>query len=136
MTLTNQLHIIIAEDDIDDAETILQSFELHPAFAKVDIVGNGKELLEFLSDPRANKPDIILTDINMPIVNGIEALEKINEDEMLREIPAFVYSTAINPAYAAQCEALGTKGFLIKPFTLKEFNEIPNKIITILKGLI
>ncbi len=131
MTLPNKLHILIAEDDIDDAETIFDSFSAHPLFSKVDLVSNGKELLDFLENA-SEKPDLILTDINMPIVNGIEALEQINEDEVLREIPAFVYSTAINPVYAAQCEALGTKGFLTKPFSLKDFNEIPNKILNIL----
>ncbi len=131
MTLPNKLHILIAEDDIDDAETIFDSFSANPLFSKVDLVSNGKELLDFLENA-SEKPDLILTDINMPIVNGIEALEQINEDEVLREIPAFVYSTAINPVYAAQCEALGTKGFLTKPFSLKDFNEIPNKILNIL----
>jgi CheY-like chemotaxis protein len=133
MTSPNQLHILIAEDDIDDAETIFHSFDIHPLFYKVDIVANGKELLDFL-ETLDGKPDVILTDINMPIINGIEALVKINENDMLREIPAFVYSTAINPIYAAQCEALGTKGFLIKPFSLSEFNEIPGKILEILRS--
>lgn len=131
MTLPNKLHILIAEDDIDDAETIFQCFDTHPLFSKVDLVANGKELLDFLENP-TDKPDVILTDINMPIINGIEALAKINEIPSLREIPAFVYSTAINPVYASQCEALGTKGFLVKPFTLEGFNDIPNKILAIL----
>lgn len=125
----NKLHILIAEDDIDDAETIYKSFDLHPFFNKIDVVANGKELLDFLSDADGVRPDIILTDINMPIVSGIEALAKISQDSELREIPAFVYSTAINPVYEAECIRLGTKGFLIKPFTLREFNEIPNKIV-------
>jgi CheY-like chemotaxis protein len=127
----NKLNILIAEDDIDDAETIFHSFDIHPLFAQVDLVTNGKELLDFLEKAEV-KPDVILTDINMPIVNGIEALVQIKENETLREIPAFVYSTAINPIYASQCEALGTKGFLIKPFNLTEFNEIPGKILAVL----
>jgi len=127
-----ELHILIAEDDPDDAETILESFEKHPAFKRVDIVINGKELLNYLNGD-GDKPDVILTDINMPIVNGIEALAAIHENDAISGIPTFVYSTAVNPTYEAQSAALGTKGFLIKPFTLHEFDEIPNKILKILE---
>jgi len=126
------LYIIIAEDDTDDAETILETFKAHPAFAKIEIVNNGKELLDSLHQ-NSEKPDVILTDINMPLVDGMEALFQINAHESLRKIPAFVYSTAINPVYEAQCKVLGTKGFLIKPYDLKEFNKIPEKILQILE---
>jgi CheY-like chemotaxis protein len=133
MPTFKNLHIIIAEDDADDAETVLMCFESHPAFTKIDIVGNGKELLDVLKN-NPEKPDIILTDINMPIIDGMEALFEINSHESLRKIPAFVYSTAINPVYEAQCKVLGTKGFLIKPYDLKEFKKIPEKILQILES--
>jgi CheY-like chemotaxis protein len=133
MPTFKNLYILIAEDDMDDAEIILQSFEAHPAFAKIEIVDNGKALLESLKN-NPEKPDVILTDINMPIVNGMEALFEINTHETLREIPAFVYSTAINPIYEAQCKVLGTKGYLIKPADLDEFYKIPEKILQILEA--
>lgn len=126
----NELHILIAEDDVDDGEIIEASFARHPSFLNVDIVKNGKELLDYLKDNKI--PDVILTDINMPILNGIEALAEIHEDASLRNIPAFVYSTTINPSYEARCKELGTKGFLIKPFRLEEFYEIPNRILYLL----
>jgi CheY-like chemotaxis protein len=127
------LHILIAEDDADDGEVIVDSFSNHGAFTKIEWVKNGKELLDFLADPKAAKPDIILTDINMPIMSGIEALEEICDDPRLNQIPAVVFSSTINPIYKARCEKLGTAGFMVKPFTLKGFNEIPGKIIDLLK---
>jgi len=132
MTGLKELRILIAEDDIDDAEIIKASFEKHTAFADVDLVKNGQELLDFLNS-RQKTPDIILTDINMPILNGIDALRQICDDDQLNKIPAFVYSTAINPIYEAKCMELGTKGFLIKPYSLEGFDDIPNKIIEILE---
>lgn len=133
MTEFKDLHIIIAEDDPDDGEIIQASFSKHNAFGKVDVVANGKELLESLKNTAAEKPDIILTDINMPILSGIEALEAICDDQTLSQIPAFVYSTSINPVYQVKCMKLGTKGFIIKPFRLKDFDNIPNKILDILR---
>jgi CheY-like chemotaxis protein len=129
--MTTELHIIIAEDDKDDCEIIRDAFEQHVAYLKVDVVGNGVELLQLLNDGQ-KKPDVILTDLNMPIMSGIEALKEIYDNTKLRSIPTFVYSTTINPIYEAKCRELGIRGFLIKPYMLEEFREIPKKIIEIL----
>ncbi len=127
------LHIVIAEDDPDDGEIVMESFTKHQAFSRVDWVKNGRELLEFLDSCGDFKPDVILTDINMPILNGIEALQEICRNQQLRYIPVFVYSSTINPIYEVKCKELGTKAFLIKPFNLDGFYEIPKQIIATLK---
>lgn len=134
MAEVKDLHIIIAEDDPDDGEIIVSSFTKHDAFIRVDLVNNGEELLTFLKADHP-KPDIILTDINMPIMDGIEALSFICNEPLLNHIPAFVYSTTINPIYQAKCMEIGTRGFLIKPFSLKGFDDIPDKILHLLSGL-
>ena len=134
MTQLQNLHIIIAEDDIDDGEIIEQSFSKHPAFLKISLVKNGKELLEFLKSGH-DMPDVILTDINMPIINGIEALMEISSDSQLSKITAFAYSTSINPIYESKCMQYGVKAFLIKPFALEEFDRIPHKIIEVICSL-
>ena len=132
MTKETDLYIIIAEDDLDDAEVIEQSFINNTSFIKVDLVKNGQELITFLKNKNQQIPDIILTDINMPIMDGIEALKEISGDPLLRDIPSFVYSTSINPIYEAKCKELGIMGFLIKPYSLKAFDDIPKEIISIL----
>ena len=125
----HNLHIIIAEDDLDDAEIITDSFLKHPAFSKVDLVKNGLELLQFLRDKGNHQPDMILTDLNMPIMNGIDALKAICDDKDIASIPAFVYSTSVNPIYEAACKEIGTRGFLVKPMEIKGFYEIPDKML-------
>jgi CheY-like chemotaxis protein len=132
MSGCEHLHIVIAEDDLDDGEIIVESFSKHEAFSKVDWVKNGRELLDFLNHGKALKPDVILTDINMPVLNGIEALQEIRRNQRLRSIPVFVYSSTINPIYEVKCRELGTKAFLVKPFNLDDFNEIPRQIIATL----
>jgi CheY-like chemotaxis protein len=134
MPKSQQLFILIAEDDADDSAIIRLCFENHPAFTKIVIVDNGRELVDFLrnAEPR---PDIILTDINMPMVNGIEALMAINNDNSLNTIIRFVYSTTINPVYRAKCIKFGAIGFFIKPYNLKEFGLIPEKMLEIINGL-
>jgi len=129
MTKQNNLHIIIAEDDYDDADVICESFNKNPDFTKVSLVANGEELLNYLKNSSNEIPDVILTDINMPILDGIEALQEISNNNLLNKIPCFVYSTSINPAYKEKCDLLGVKGYLIKPYSIEEFDEIPMKII-------
>jgi CheY-like chemotaxis protein len=124
------LHIVIAEDDVDDAEIILESFEKHASFAKVELVKNGKELIEVLA--AGNKPDLILTDINMPILSGFEAIKAIRNNPGYEEIPAFVYSTTIIPTYQVQGQELNISAFLIKPYNIDEFYSIPDKILSFL----
>ena len=68
----------------------------------------------------------------MPIMNGIEAIQKIAETNSLKNIPCFVYSTGLNPIYKQKCDLLGVKACLIKPYSISEFEEIPNDIIKIL----
>jgi len=129
---SSKLHILIAEDDVDDGEIILESFLKHTAFAVVDLVKNGRELIDFLKSTDNNKPDVILTDINMPILSGLDALREIYEDIQLKNIPAFAYSTSINPIYEAKCSQFGAKGYLVKPMNMKGFYDIPNKILAAL----
>ncbi len=135
MTRSSNLHIIIAEDDMDDYEIIEKSFFKHPGFTKISLVKNGKELLEFLRNEQV-KPDVILTDINMPIVNGMEALSEISKDNKLNKISVFAYSTSINPIYRAKCLRFGIKDFIIKPSVVEEFDDIPHRIFDVINNLV
>lgn len=128
-----KLHIIIAEDDNDDADVICETFSNNPSFSKVSLVANGEELLNYLKDTTNETPDVILTDINMPIRNGIEALQEILSHHDLKNIPCFVYSTSINPSYKQKCDVLGVKGYLIKPYSFEAFAEIPKTILSIIE---
>ncbi len=123
------LHILIAEDDNDDAELINLSFGKCGFYKKIDIVGNGVELMQFLNNHRHEPPHLILTDLNMPKKNGYESLLEISADKDFSKIPVFVYSTTINPIYALKCKALGAKDFFVKPFNLDEIELMPFRLV-------
>lgn len=131
--MLHNLHIVIAEDDSDDADVMYETFNKNPSFEKVSIVGNGEELLNYLKSTSNPIPDVILTDINMPILDGIEALQQILNHPDLKTIPCFVYSTSINPAYKEKCDVLGVKAYLIKPYSFEAFEEIPKNILTLIE---
>ncbi|MFG4004051.1 response regulator [Flavobacterium aquidurense] len=129
----HNLHILIAEDDSDDADIISDAFTKNTNFEKVNLVANGEELLNYLKNSSNKIPDVILTDINMPIVDGIEALQEILNTTELKNIPCFVYSTSINPAYKEKCDLLGIKAYLIKPYSIEGFDEIPKSILSMIE---
>ncbi|RZJ27496.1 MAG: response regulator [Flavobacterium sp.] len=133
--MNQQLHIVIAEDDEDDRFIIEESFRRNSQFTTIHLVKNGRELLDYLHAPEKPKPDVILTDINMPIMDGIQALKAICKDKELNDIPTFVYSTTVNPVYQMKCRELGTKGYLTKPTALEDFNKIPEQIISIMEDV-
>lgn len=76
--------------------------------------GHGKQALEFL---RAYPVDLVLSDINMPEMNGEELLRAIHEDEVLRKIPVVVISTDARLDRVEQMMGMGARGYITKPFT-------------------
>jgi two-component system chemotaxis response regulator CheY len=75
---------------------------------------NGQEALDLLRD---NWVDLVLTDINMPVMNGEEFLRLMEEDEMLRTIPVLVVSTDGSEHRVQRMMSLGAKGYVRKPFS-------------------
>lgn len=75
---------------------------------------NGQEALDLL---RANWIDIVITDVNMPVMNGEEFLRQMEEDEMLRNIPVLVVSTDGSERRVERMMSLGAKGYVRKPFS-------------------
>ena len=81
--------------------------------AKYLQAGNGKEALETL---RAEWIDVVLTDINMPTMDGEQFVRRMVEDESLRSIPVLVVSTDKTDRRVRQMLTLGAKGYVTKPF--------------------
>jgi two-component system chemotaxis response regulator CheY len=75
---------------------------------------NGEEALQVLSREWV---DVVLTDINMPRMNGEELVARLEKDEVLRSIPVLVISTDSTPGRMERLISLGAKGYLRKPFT-------------------
>lgn len=128
MQKQKELYIVIADDDPDDIDLIEPAFEAHPAFKKISCYSNGIELQENVS-AGDQKPDIILTDINMPLMGGLDALENLQQ----LKIPTIVFSTIANPAHEKRYLELGVIGFLKKPIDYKGYSELPKKVLEILE---
>lgn len=88
--------------------------------------GNGREALEALAE---HWVDVILSDINMPEMNGFELLERLQADDLLRNIPVIVISTESSEQHVQSAFDLGVKGFIKKPFLPEEIRKILYEVI-------
>jgi two-component system chemotaxis response regulator CheY len=103
---------------VDDSPAMRRVVRRIVAICGVDVgtcweAGNGLEALDAL---RSQWVDLVMTDINMPDMNGEELLREIREDSMLAAIPVLVISTDRSDARARQMIALGANGYISKPF--------------------
>ena len=125
-------HILLVEDNEGDILLTLDAFEESKFESKVSVARNGQEALDFLNKKgdffNALRPDLILLDINIPIFNGLEVLEKIKKDESLKKIPVIMLTTSsnhkdIDKAYKNYCNS-----YVKKPLEMEEFMEAIIKI--------
>ena len=91
------------------------------------VVYSGREALDFLS--RHSDIELIITDIMMPDMDGLELISRLNEDDNLKEIPIIVCSTLRERATVEEAMALGGADYIMKPFN---FNEVLNKISAVM----
>jgi CheY-like chemotaxis protein len=123
-------HIIVADDDDDDQFIIKEAIsEIHDRQIKVTSVYDGLQLLDYLKrhgslGAEYQRPDLILLDINMPLLNGIDTLALMRETEGLREIPVCIISTVRDNEQRERCNALGAVDFYSKPNRIGAYKAI------------
>ncbi|TVZ25489.1 response regulator receiver domain-containing protein [Gillisia sp. Hel_I_86] len=111
--MTKEFKILLIEDDAIEIMKLRRSMESLRLPHKLIEAGNGEEALEYLQEPK-NLPDLILLDLNMPKMNGIEFLELINDIEDLKRIPTIILTTSENNKNILTCYKLGISGYITK----------------------
>jgi CheY-like chemotaxis protein len=115
--------ILLLEDDTVDAMTVKRALkELHVSNPLVR-VSNGEEALVYLRDESKEKPCVILLDLNMPKMNGIEFLKVAKAEEKLKRIPAIVLTTSKDDQDRFRTFQLSIAGFVVKPVDYIKFVE-------------
>ena len=127
MKITNK-PILLVEDDQVDVMTVMRSLkEIHVTNPVVNLE-NGEEALKYLRNPDSAKPCIILLDLNMPIMNGIEFLQVAKHDAKLKRIPVVVLTTSEEQQDKVNSFDLGVAGYMAKPVDYRQFVEVMRSI--------
>lgn len=127
--------IIIADDDFDEIDLLRAAFEKDSNFEIIDCVNNGQEILDTIEKGK-KIPDVVLTDMYMPILNGLETIEILRMKEENSHISVIIFSTTINPSITEKASHLGIIGTLLKPFMFDDYESLPSKVASMLQGRI
>ncbi len=120
--------ILIAEDDADDRFLMQTALDESKSEDKIKFVENGIELLNYLNGLKASNgeihyPDFILLDLNMPKMDGREALKTLKSNSEFKKIPVIVFSTTKNELEVKRCYELGANTYVVKPVSFDSLVE-------------
>lgn len=127
--MKNRLSILFIEDDV--VETMKMNRTVNKLGVSYDIkeAKNGEEALKLL-ETKNNLPDIILLDLNMPKINGIEFLKILKNDETLKYIPTIILTTSSNRKDVLECYKIGIAGYVLKPLKYEDYVSKLEKVLS------
>ncbi len=121
-------HFLLVEDDDDHAELVKYSMRSGNGSNHLERVCNGMEAIQYLKNEspfnEARRPDVILLDLNMPMVNGHEVIEFVKNDPELRTIPIVVLTTSNAQGDRAQAYESHANSYVVKPVEFKMFQQM------------
>ena len=120
--------ILLVEDDTVDKMTVSRALKEIHVSNKLINASNGKEALEYLRNADNERPCMILLDLNMPKMNGIEFLTIAKQDEVLKMIPVVVLTTSKEEQDKVDSFRLSVAGYMIKPVDYQKFVEVMRTI--------
>ena len=134
------IEIILVEDNPDDVMLIKTALEENNIYNRVVHLSDGAQALDYIFHdgidselPKDNHPKVIMLDLNMPKVGGIELLRKLKGNEKTWNIPIVVFTSSKEDPNLKECYSLGVKNYIIKPLDFEQFKSAINKSI---KGLL
>ena len=120
--------ILLVEDDQVDAMTVKRALKELNITNRLDVTCNGEEALEFLNNSDNERPGIILLDLNMPKMNGIEFLQIAKKNTSLKRIPVVVLTTSKEDQDKVDSFNFGVAGYMIKPVDYRKFVDVVKTI--------
>jgi len=119
--MEKKLKILLVEDNLIEVMKMKRTI----SFLKLDHIlheaKNGEEALILLEEDRTNLPDIILLDLNMPKINGIEFLKILKKEIYLKHIPTIILTTSSNEKDLLECYREGISGYILKPLKYEDY---------------
>ncbi|MET0634653.1 MAG: response regulator [Chitinophagaceae bacterium] len=128
--MNQEINILLVEDNSSDAEMTITALNEHNLANKLLHVKNGEEAIDYIfaegkyrGRQMDDKPKVILLDLKMPKVNGIEVLQKLKSDERTKNIPIVVLTSSKEDPDIQKCYDLGVNSYVVKPVEFDEFQK-------------
>ena len=123
----NSVEILLVEDNVADAELTLHVLRQNNLANRIKLVRDGEEALAFLFSAAA-EPRVILLDLKLPKVDGLEVLAKIKSDPRTKKIPVVILTSSREDRDLAQCYELGVNSYIVKPVDFAQFTECVRRL--------
>lgn len=120
--MTKSLNILLIEDDAIEVMKFNRVVKTLGLNHKIIEANDGEQALTILKEKEII-PDIILLDLNMPKLNGIEFLTILKNDEILQYIPAIILTTSSNHKDMLECYKIGIAGYVLKPLKYEDYTD-------------
>ncbi len=136
----SEIEIILVEDNSDDVDLTLRAFKKDGLDKNVIVLKDGEQALEYIFNNLEvrekhfnSKTKVILLDLNLPKVNGMEILKQLKEDEKTKNIPVVILTSTDHDPLFKQCKDMGASDYIVKPVTLEGFIEVVLRLHIYLK---
>jgi CheY-like chemotaxis protein len=116
--------VLLVEDDVVDQMSVQRSFKDLKIVHRLGITENGIEALKYLRDDSVPRPFLILLDLNMPKMNGLEFLRELRKDEKLKMLPVVVLTSSKEERDRIESFGLNVAGYMLKPVDYPDFVEV------------
>jgi len=132
---TNVVEILLVEDNPSDVELTLHVLRKHNLANRIHVVGDGAEALDFLfcrgayqSRDAGLAPKVILLDLKLPKVDGLEVLRQLRSDERTRFLPVVIMTSSRQEHDLVESYKLGVNSYIVKPVEFGQFSESVRQI--------
>lgn len=128
MNYKSEVEILLVEDNPDDLEMTLRALRKARVVNHIQVARDGAEAIEFLFGKDAqvpasieNEPKLILLDLKLPKVDGLEVLRRVKTDPRTRQIPVVIFTSSMEQRDVLQSYQLGLNSYIVKPANLEGF---------------
>ncbi len=130
-----EVTILLVEDDPGHARLVEKNLRRAAIANEIVTVGDGQQALDHLfgGGDRTALPVLVLLDLNLPVLDGYQVLERIKADERTRRIPVIVLTTTDDAREVSRCYELGCNVYVVKPVEYERFSEAIRKLGLFLK---
>ena len=130
MIVESPVEILLVEDNPHDVELTLRAFEKSKLANRIHVVRDGEEALAFLfrTGPYADRlnaaPKVVLLDLKLPKIDGLEVLRRLRGDPETRQIPVVVLTTSREERDIVESYRLGVNSYIVKPVDFSQFTDV------------
>jgi two-component system response regulator len=129
--MNTEMEILLAEDTTSDAEMTIRAIRKHKIVNAIVHVKDGKSAMDYLFGEGefsgrdiSKKPKVILLDLKMPKLSGIDVLKRIRENDATKKIPVVVLTSSKEDPDIEQCYVLGVNSYIVKPVVFEDFMKV------------